>query len=243
MRLLKVSPILVIILILIGYLIFLRFNNSQEINVDKQSKIPYKPKEFVNFKAFMKVNNIPLNPEFSNEYESITDDNIYLNKYFGIKIDLPDDWKIDRGITNDTFVKATLEDSLKTISVIGISELNNENSEELASKFQENPTQAYYKLVSGGENIRSYLMRNLNKQGIVKIKDLQVDNKDINSIRYITFDYWYDVKQYENTVEMVMYNFQTVKNNTIFSITYSCPNKLNDYKTIEKVISSIIISN
>jgi hypothetical protein len=71
----------------------------------------------VRLKKYKSITRVSREAPFKNEYEQLQMGNLYSNYFFNVSIDLPDTWNVDKGVSENTLIRAYQADSGLTIAL------------------------------------------------------------------------------------------------------------------------------
>ncbi len=209
---------------------------SQSTNTDEDSidRLMEKDKDDYikrSFKEFLTGEKISLDSKLENEFEIIQPGNLYSNFYYNLTFDLPDDWMVDRGVSEYTILRGIVLDSAMAIS-LNVSPLIDKKN-PLNSK-NINTIEHQNEIYNG--DYRKSILHTLKSQGGVDAKDLTVNELKIGTNDFIETSYLVEETFENKTYYSKISTFQTNKFNTIYTINYSAPEVFYERQTIENVL-------
>lgn len=207
--------------------------NCQTTN-DNSAKLKTK-----GFRDFLIENNLEIDPNKPNNFESLQTGNKYSNHYFNFSTVLPEEFKVDRGNFKFTVIRSYNEYSGVTISV-GVTPisplLTSEQAVNIHNEFQNNPLDHMNKTTGG--DFRNHIYKILKSNSTLEITDLKVGEKKIRSINYVYTDSDYFETYEGEKVEMKKIDFMTILWGNTFSFSYNTPKNLFDENLILKVLNN-----
>lgn len=192
----------------------------------------------ISFKKHLSEVGIPLSSPIQNEYESLQPGNLYSNQYFNLTIDLPNDWDVDRGISEYTIIRAYQADLGLTIHL---------NVQPLLDKFDRmdgtNPnTISYWNSLHNGD-YKASMTHLLKSQGGIEAEDLTLTEIKIGTNDFVVTTY--RNKQYyeDEPYYMKTSTYQSIMFNTTYTVSYSAPDILFDTLLIINVLNRFKVLN
>ena len=187
------------------------------------------------FIAFLKTEEIPLDIAIPNKYETILPGNSYANYYFNITTDFPDTWKIDRGPSEYSIIRASVEDSAMTISVIAVPANVINANQDSHKDFQSSPIATLNKTFGDYKN---YMAKQITSISNIKPYEFNIHEEKIRNTNYLVYSY-----KYNETVEGTEYagntlGYQTILWGVSYTIEYNAPAIFFNAKVIKSVIYS-----
>ena len=189
----------------------------------------------MSFIAFLKTKKIPLDIAIPNKYETILPGKSYTNYYFNITTDFPYTWKIDRGPSEYSIIRASVEDSAMTISVIGIPANILNANQDSHKDFQSSPIATLNKTFGDYKN---YMVKQITSISNIKPYEFEIHEEKIRNTNYLVYSY-----KYNETVEGTEYagktlGYQTILWGVSYTIEYNAPAVFFNAKVIKSVIYS-----
>jgi len=189
----------------------------------------------MSFTEFLKIEKIPLDIAITNKYETILPGNSYTNYYFNITTDLPDTWKIDRGQSEYSIIRALIEDSAMTISVIAVPANIKNTNQDSHKDFQSSPIATMNKTFGDYKN---YMVKQITSISNIKPYEFNIHEEKIRNTNYLVYSY-----KYNETVEGTEYagktlGYQTILWGVSYTIEYNAPAIFFNAKVIKSVIYS-----
>lgn len=225
-------------------------NDSKELNIssldadEALSNLPIKfplskeddEKYFrKSFKQVLGENNVNGDLTGNNSFESIDEQNYYVNNYFNCSLKLPDTYNIDRGNGEHTVVRATDSETATSIAFNVIILKNEEPSTKIESEFQTSPKKYVERLNPNGyTKYISDLMESVGN----KVFDINTSEKRIGDFNYLLTTYKTIPDFNQSSITYITYSSQTYINGAIFSIAYSAPEFNGDYNMFCDVVNS-----
>lgn len=192
------------------------FNSKNSNSIETHSsKLP--------FKAFLKIKNLPVDIEISNEFETIQKGNKYANHYFGVATILPFSWKIDRGVSQFTLIRAFNEEESSSISLMAIPLKVSEGlrSIDLQKQFQESPLRTMNSISNG--NFRNKLFNEISTSTNTEILNFKLGEDFISTTNYLKFEYEYVEKSGVYSFDFKTVGYQVVLWGVNYTFSYTAP--------------------
>jgi hypothetical protein len=188
------------------------------------------------FKEFLKKENISMDINVTNKYETFQTKNLYTNNYFGVAIDFPNNWDADRGVAEHSLIRVFSADSGITMSINAIPIYDNQNSQpnfDIKTLSSE---------IEGGD-LKSYLIKSITENTNRKINNFQLNDKKVGGNNYINYTYNYTDTYDDVEVPMISEVYQTLSFGTTFTISYSAPEFYYNKDKFKNVITNTAFIN
>lgn len=174
------------------------------------------------FKAFLKSNNISMDIDVPNKFETLQPGNKYSNYYFGVNSMFPKDWGHDRGQSEYSLFRAL---NLAKSSVIALIAIPTENqpSNSLVEKFQESPMRTMNQ--SSGGDYKKKLYEEFSQNTNMKISNFSLSEEFIASTNYLKYEYEFYLVSEGSKKAYKTLGYQVIQRNVTFTILYTTPVK------------------
>jgi hypothetical protein len=180
---------------------------------------------------------LSLDVDIPNEFETLQKGNKYANHYFGLATIFPDDWKVDRGASEFTLLRAFDEQKSTTLSLIAIpfDITDSVKAEENRRKYIESPLKLMNRIY-GNYDIK--LLSEISANTNVKITNFKMKDEWIATTNYLKIEY-----EFENKFEGNLYAFKTIDYQVLmwgvtFTFTYTAPVKYFNEEIIKKCLQN-----
>jgi hypothetical protein len=189
----------------------------------------------ISFKEFLKKENISLDVEKPNKYETLQPGNSYTNEYFKITTDFPDWKKIDRGASEFSIFRAINTDSAITVALMAMPiKLKDSSSAKPHEQFQKFPLKTMNDAFGG--DYKKYLMNQMTTLSHVEPYDFIISERKIRSTNYLIYSYKYKETVEGHEIPFIIIGYQTILWGVSYTFQYSSPELFQDAKTIEEVV-------
>jgi hypothetical protein len=188
------------------------------------------------YKEFLKKENINMDINVTNKYETFQTKNLYTNNYFGVAIDFPNNWDADRGVAEHSLIRVYSADSGITMSINAIPTSDNESNQ---SDFN---IKTLSLGIDGGD-LKAYLIKSITGNTNRKIYNFQLSDKKVGGYNYINYTYNYTDTYDDVEVPMISEVYQTLSFGTTFTISYSTPEFYYNKEKFKNVISNTAFIN
>lgn len=178
--------------------------------------------EICSFKKFLKENNIDMNIDVPNQYETVQPNNKYSNHYFNLTTDFPDHWEHDRGVSEYSIFRTVNPDSAISLALMA-TPINCDKTlpNDSFKSFQESPLKTFNDAYGG--DYKGYLLKQLRLISTEKITQLEIREKKIRNVNFL-ITYYASTEVYEGIeVEFMSTSYQTVLWGTLYTFTYHVP--------------------
>jgi len=175
-----------------------------------KSDSPAKIKAKLPFKTFLKSKRISIEVDIPNEFETFQSDNKYANYYFGVSSILPFDWKIDRGVSEFTLIRAVdaKESSSMTIIAIPIEISDSVKAEEYQRKYSESPLKTMNSIANG--DFRKKMYDEVSASTNTKLSNFKVGEEFVGTTNYLKYEYEFDNKLGDKTFAFKTIGYQVI---------------------------------
>ena len=184
----------------------------------------------VPFKSFLKSKGISMDINIQNQYETFQPGNKYSNHYFNVVTDFPDNWEVDRGMSEYSLLRAYQADSALSLA---ISAVPTESENEGSNTFN-NPLDRMNSMANG--DYESFLLDQLKKNTSSDIYDFQLSEEKIRSDNFLVNSYKYDETVDNMAIPFYSISYQTILWNVVYTIGYSGPLAFYDQSVIDEVL-------
>ena len=186
----------------------MQHSNSDSI-VQLKAKLP--------FKAFLKSKKLSIEVEIPNEYETLQKGNKYANHYFGLATIFPGEWKIDRGASEFTLLRAYDEQKSTTLSLIAVPfDISDSlKAEENQRKFSESPLRVMNSTANG--NYEKKLLNEIGSSTNTILLNFKVGEEWIATTNYLKYEYEFENKFQGNSYAFKTIGYQVIK----WGVTYT----------------------
>ena len=205
------------------------------------------------FKSVLKDEGYAIDIGALNPYETLLEGNRYSNTYFGIATNFPDNWELDRGISELSVVRAFNADSALTIALIVfpysdstfIAGKNSaaHNSELLAlqKKFQSDPVgfMEENSKVDHLTDVKALMQNGLN----LTTYDYDFKSRRIGYANYAVVSYYFNQVGEDNQVTFKSISYETLLWGNKYTFSYTAPLAFFNINTIEEVLWGTSIIN
>ena len=184
----------------------------------------------VPFKRFLKSKGISMDINIQNQYETFQPGNKYSNHYFNVATDFPDNWEVDRGMSEYSLFRAYQSDSALSLAISAVpTEANNEGG----STFN-NPLDRMNSMANG--DYKSFLLNQLKRNTTSEIYDFQLSEERIRSDNFLVHSYKYDETVDNMVIPFYSIAYQTILWNVVYTIGYSGPLAFYDQRVMDEVL-------
>lgn len=175
------------------------------------------------FKEFLKSQKLSVDIEMSNEFETIQKGNKYANHYFGVATILPNSWKIDRGVSQFTLIRAFQEQESSSITLIAIPiEVSDGlRSEELQQQFKKSPLRTMNSISNG--NFRDKLFNETSASTNTEILNFKLGEEFISTTNYLKWEYEFVERSDEYSFDFKTVGYQVILWGVNYTISYTAP--------------------
>ncbi len=232
------SPLFLIIptiILIISFSSGLINKNKYSEKIEKEKSVSIEPA----FKEFLKNEQISLDINKSNKYEEILEGNVYNNHKYRFTIDLPNNWKLERGKSEFSIFRCVNYDSLFVISLSAIPANQKElENPDYHQKFQEDPVNLMNQLHNG--SYYAYLGDELKNSAMVTPHNLVIENRKINNVMFLVsrYKHYLDVDGVE--ISFISETFQTFLWGQTYTFGFECPELVYDKNLMQNVMNSLI---
>ena len=201
------------------FILVLASSCVQNTNSDNPVKIKAK----LPFKTFLKSKNISIEVDIPNEFETFQRENKYANYYFGVSTILPLDWKIDRGVSEFTLIRAVneQESSSMTMLAIPIEISDSAKAEENQRKYSESPLKTMNSIANG--DFRKKMYDEVSASTNTKLSNFKVGEEFIGATNYLKFEYEFVNKLEGNSFAFKTIGYQVILWGVNYTISYTAP--------------------
>jgi len=189
----------------------------------------------MSFKEFLKKGKVDMEITIPNKYETLLPGNLYSNYYFNLTTDFPDNWKIDRGVSDYSIIRASIEDSAMTIALIAVPANLKNSSEESHEDFQRAPLNTMNKTFGDYKN---YMAEQLNSVSKIKPYDLSMHEEKIRNTNYLVYSYKYNETVEGNKYAGKTLGYQTVLWGVSYTLEYTAPDIFFNLEIIKSAVSN-----
>jgi hypothetical protein len=204
-------------------------NNKELIKTNKSEMIKK------SFKSFLKTNNIDMNIDVPNKYETIQPFNKYSNYYFNIVSDFNNTWQHDRGVSEYAIFRTINLDSAISIALIAVPiNLEIDDSKKSNESFQNSPLETMNSMHKG--NYKNYLIQQLDSSSHIDIYEFELKEKKVRSTNYLIHSYKYDEVTEGIKIPFIAVGYQTILWNVTYTFSLSCPLMFYNSRLIESII-------
>lgn len=195
---------------------------------------PVKLKAKLPFKTFLKSKKISIEINVPNEFETFQSENKYANYYFGVSTILPLDWKIDRGVSEFTLIRAVneQESSSMTMMAIPIEIIDSAKAEENQRKYSESPLKTMNSIANG--DFRKKMYEEVSASTNTKLSNFKVGEVFIGTTNYLKFEYEFDNKFENESFAFKTIGYQVILWGVNYTISYTAPLKYFDDNLIRQ---------
>ena len=155
-----------------------------------------------------------INKYGKNDVHLDTQNNIYSNYTYAVSVDLPDYWIVDGGVSKNTIYRSYDQDSAITFS---INVIPNENA---------GLSTVWEILDSDERKYRNQIISGFNKQTNSKVEGLVIRKSFIKNHKSIRHYFEMDLRQRDYDIKFSTIQYQTLRNNSIYTFSLSMPTKL-----------------
>lgn len=217
----------------LNLLLFFLFLFSCERKKETLSEI-----KTLSFREFLTQNQLSLDLNEKNKFETLLPGNKYSNNYFNFSTVLPENFEVDRGNFQNTVIRGF--DSNNGISIaIGVtpisSLLDTEQIQNIHNRFQKSPLDYMNENYEG--DFKGRMLELMNSNSNLTIKELTVGEKKIRSTNYVFIVTEYTEKYDDLDVEMIKTDYQTILWGNSFGFSYNSPKSLHNESLIIDVLN------
>jgi hypothetical protein len=208
------------------------FSSEDQPQVEEVEQPRSQPEETtkVPFKKFLKSKGISMDIKIQNQYETFQPGNKYSNHYFNVVTDFPDNWEVDRGMSEYSLFRAYQADSALSLAISTVP-IESENE---GSNIFHNPLDRMNSMANG--DYRSFLMNQLKKNTSSDIYDFQLSEEKIRSDNFLVHSYKYDETVDNMVIPFYSISYQTILWNVVYTIGYSGPLAFYDQRLMDEVL-------
>lgn len=189
----------------------------------------------MSFKEFLKNEKIAMDLAIPNKYETILPENTYSNYYFNITTDFPDTWKIDRGLSDYSIIRATIEDSAMTVSLIAVP-ANVINAKQNSHKdFQSSPISTVNQIFG---DYKDYMVKQITSVSNITPYEFNIHEEKIRNTNYLVYSYKYNETVEGNKYAGKTLGYQTILWGVSYTFEYNAPDIFFNAEVIKSVISN-----
>lgn len=188
------------------------------------------------FKAFLKSKKLSIEVEIPNEFETLQKGNKYANYYFGLATIFPDKWKIDRGASEFTIMRAYDDQKSSTFSLLAIPFETSDSvyANELQRKYIESPFKLMNSITNG--SYEKKLLSEISANTNTKISNFKMNEEWIAATNYLKYEYEFINKFEGNSYAFKTIDYQVLMWGVTFTFSYTAPVKYFDEEIIKKCL-------
>jgi hypothetical protein len=188
-------------------------NNTNSNNIT-ESKLP--------FKTYLKTRKLSVDIETPNEFETIQKGNLYSNHYFGVSTNLPDNWKLDRGNSIFTLIRAYDDQNSSSISLMAIPVeiADATKQDEYQKKYNESPLKTMNEASNG--DFRKKMLDEISAKTNSKISNFKLNEKWVSTTHYLTYEYEFEEKFEEFSIPFKTAGYQVILWGINYTFSHIC---------------------